>query len=266
MNDASSARPPQIAASSGTPPAIEVRDLSFSYDGDPVLEDVNLTVPAGDFVSIVGPNGGGKTTLLRLLLGLLQPSRGSLRVLGMAPERARSRVGYMPQGLVVDPRFPASAMDVVLMGRLGHGRQLGPYRRADRDIAARALAEVGLSDLRKRAFSALSGGQRQRFLIARALAAEPDLLLMDEPAASLDRLVEHDFYELLKALNERLTIVVVSHDFGFVSHYVKTVVCVKRTVAVHPTGDVPPELVSQFYGLDVRLVRHDVRCTTERKG
>ena len=241
-------------------PVVEIRDLTFSYDGSPVLEDVNLAIAARDFVSIVGPNGGGKTTLVKLILGLLVPNRGTVRVFGRSPAQARPRIGYLPQNVNVDPRFPVSVRDVVLMGRLAPGRGVGPFRRADHLAADRALAEVDLTDLRNRPFFTLSGGQRQRALIARALAPEPDLLLMDEPASHLDVAMEEGLYELLRRLNARLTVLVVSHDLGFVSQFVQHVVCVRRRVVVHPTSEVTGEVIREIYGGDVRLVRHDHRC------
>ncbi len=239
------------------PPAIEIAGVRFSYDGAPVLEDVNLMIPEGDFVSVVGPNGGGKTTLLRLVLGLIQPSTGTIRVLGLPPEKARPRVGYMPQHARLDPQFPATVMDVALMGRLGNGRSFGPYSKKDKEIAGKVLEEVGLYPVRGRSFASLSGGQRQRLLIARALACQPDLLLLDEPTSNLDVVVEGEFYELLKELNTRATVVLVSHDLGFVSKFVKSVVCVKRKVALHPTTEVTGEIISSIYGSPIRMVRHD---------
>ena len=144
---------------------IEVQGLSFAYNGALVIEDVNLTICEREFVSIVGPNGGGKTTLLKLFLGLLQPTAGTVRVLGGSPEAARRRVGYMPQHVNLDPHFPVRVRDVVLMGRLG-ARRFAAYRKADRIAADQALEELGIRDLRRRPFSDLSGGQRQRVLIA----------------------------------------------------------------------------------------------------
>lgn len=238
-------------------PVIELADVSFSHDGTPVLEKANLSVLRRDFVSIVGPNGGGKTTLLKLLLGLLRPSEGSIRVLGESPAQARHRVGYMPQYAHVDPQFPVNVMDVVLMGRLGHTGAFGPYRGVDREAALGALEEMKISQLGRRAFSALSGGQRQRVLIARALACEPELLLLDEPTASLDQAIESELYELLYRLAERLTVLVVSHDLGFVSQFVNRVVCVKRNVVVHPTSEVTGEVISEVYGSPMKIVRHD---------
>jgi len=239
-------------------PVIAIERMSFAYEpGRPVLADVDLVVHERDFVCLVGPNGGGKTTLIRLMLGLLRPTRGSIRVFGRSPQEARLRVGYMPQHAHLDPRFPVNVMDVVLMGRLGTGRRFGPYRSVDKAAAIEAMRRVGVDDLRGRSFSSLSGGQRQRVLIARALACGPDLLLLDEPTANLDPHVEGEFCGLLRELNRRLTIVLVSHDVGFVSEFVKTVVCVNRQVVTHPTSELSGRMISEVYGYDVRMVRHD---------
>jgi len=237
-------------------PAIVLNQVSFAYDGPPVLVGVDLTVPERDFVCVIGPNGGGKTTLLKLMLGLIKPRTGRLQVLGRTPEEARRRIGYMPQHAQLDPKFPVSAMDVVLMGRLGKRAALGPYRRADKAVAMRVLGEVGLADVAGRAFSSLSGGQRQRVLLARALACEPELLLLDEPTANLDPAVQDDLYVLLRDLNRRLTVVMVSHDMGFVSLFFKTVVCVHRTVHTHPSSELTSKRVADMYGREVRLLHY----------
>ncbi len=243
---------------SASRPVIEIEDLSFSFDaGPPVLEGVTLAISKLDFASVIGPNGGGKTTLLKLILGLLQPGSGRIRVLGTSPLRARHRIGYMPQFAAMDPRFPVEVLDVVLMGRLGPDRRIGPFSRPDREAAVRTLGEVGLAGLERRPFSDLSGGQRQRVLLARALVSDPELLLLDEPAAGLDQKVEQDFFELLRELNRTTTLLLVSHDLGFVSAFVKTVVCVHRTVDVHPMSSLDGAMIQELYGGNVRLVHHD---------
>jgi zinc transport system ATP-binding protein len=238
-------------------PVIEISNLSFSYDGAAVLENVDLTIQERAFVCMVGPNGGGKTTLLKLILGLLEPTAGTLRVFGRPPREVRRRLGYMPQHAQHDPRFPATVIDVVRMGRLGLGRGFGPFTRADHQAAEDALREVGLLELKSRPFAQLSGGQRQRLLIARALACGPDLLLLDEPTSNLDILVQGDFHELLRDLNQRLTVLLVSHDIGFVSRFVRTVVCVNRDVRVHPTAELTAEAMSEMYGREMQTVQHD---------
>jgi zinc transport system ATP-binding protein len=240
--------------------AVDIRGLCFSYASSVVLQDVNLSIEAGQKVCFVGPNGGGKTTLVKLILGLLHPTRGQVRVFGGPPETQRTRIGYAPQHAAFDPKFPVSVTDVVLMGRIGQTGLLGPYRRNDRQAAAQALQAVGLDTLARRAFSALSGGQRQRVLIARAIVSNPDLLMMDEPTANLDIGVEAEFHELLEHLSEKLTLIMVSHDVGFVSQLVDKVVCVHGSVAVHPTAELTGEVMNDLYGHDVRLVRHDHNC------
>jgi zinc transport system ATP-binding protein len=163
----------------------------------------------------------------------------------------------MPQFATMDPTFPVRVIDVVLMGRLGPSRWAGPYRRADRQAAELVLDEVGLAGLERRPFSDLSGGQRQRVLLARALASDPELLLLDEPASGLDQKVEKDFFELLRELNRTKTLVLVSHDLGFVQSFVKSVICVHRKVDLHPTASLDGTTIHELYGGEVRAVRHD---------
>jgi zinc transport system ATP-binding protein len=236
---------------------VELENVSFSYDGLPVLENVNLRVPERDFLSIVGPNAGGKTTLLKLMLGLLKPQKGTVRVFGDAPERARSLIGYMPQQASMDLLFPVTVMDVVLMGRLGNGKHLGFYRKRDRDAAEDIIRKLEVYDVRNRHFSALSGGQRQRVLIARALVSHPRLLLLDEPTSNIDVTIETELFEVLYHLNRQITIVLVTHDLGFVSQHVKNVACVNRRVVVHATSEITGEIIQEVYGSNVRMVRHD---------
>lgn len=236
---------------------VKMENLSFAYGHHSVLDGVNLTIKERDFVSIVGPNGGGKTTLLKLMLGLLHPTKGTVQVFGLRPEDARQLVGYMPQHSHLDPQFPITSMEVVLMGRLGSSQGFGRYTKTDKHIAEAALREMGVWEQRKRLFSTLSGGQRQRVFIARALTCEPRLLLLDEPTAGLDLMAETELFELLRRFAKKLTVVMVSHDIGFVSQFVNKVVCVKRRVMVHPTSELTGELVSEIYGTPIKMVRHD---------
>lgn len=236
---------------------IHIDDVSFSYGPVSVLENASLTLENRAFVSIVGPNGGGKTTLLKIILGMLKPQTGSVSVFGEVPEIGRKRIGYLPQHASLDAKFPVSAEDVVLMGRLGKTRTLGFYSKTDREAARAMLARVGLEPFCDRPLSALSGGQRQRVLIARALVSEPSLLLLDEPASSLDDYVEQELYDLLRELNRELTIVVVSHDVAYVSRYVQKVICVNREVHIHPVSEINDNIIHEMYGEHVHAVRHD---------
>jgi len=241
-------------------PAIEMTDVAFSYNGEPVLLDVSLTVPPLDLVGIVGPNGGGKSTLLKLMMGLLQPDSGEVQVFGSRPHDVASCMGYVPQGFRYDRSMPITALEVVMMGRLGNGSPFGPWSHRARVRAREALERVGVRALARRPFAEASVGQQQRVLIARALATEPEILMLDEPTASLDIAAEREIYSILRELNERMTIVLVTHDLGFVSNVVQTVLCVNQRVKRHPTtemGEITGELLEGLYGSDLRLVRHD---------
>ena len=207
-------------------------------------------------VSLIGPNGGGKTTLLKILLGLLKPEKGEVLVFGQPPHKVRTRIGYVPQYTRFDPLFPVSVMDVVTMGRMTNGK-VGPYSGSDRTFALEALEEVGLEHLKKRSFSDLSGGQRQRVLIARALASGPELLFLDEPTSNIDRGAEKRLYALLENLNKRLTILLASHDVGFVIKFVSHCLCVNKNVLLHPTSNLDGKVIQELYGSDMALVQHE---------
>jgi len=241
-------------------PAVAIRNVSFSYGQTPALLDVDLQLDIGDLACIVGPNGGGKTTLVKLILGLLRPDAGRIYVFGGAPDAMRTRIGYVPQYFQFDPSFPIKVMDVVLMGRLHRHAIWGRYDKADREAAAAALTEVNLLTHADRTFASLSGGQRQRVLVARALAAQPELLILDEPMANIDPAGQSDLQELLQQLHTRLTIAMVTHDMGFVFRLVNRVVCVNRRVWLHPTSELTGESIVELYGSGVHMIRHDQHC------
>jgi zinc transport system ATP-binding protein len=244
---------------SGKQQAIDVRDVSFWYDGDPVLENVTLTVSERDMLGLVGPNGGGKTTLLRLILGLLEPQQGEILVLGKPPREVRHMIGYVPQYLDMDRTFPVTVEDVVLMGRLSESRAFWRFGVKDREAASLAMREVEIEPLRRKRIDRLSGGERQRMLIARALAGNPRILLLDEPTSNVDTMVQKEIYDLLRRINETVTVVLVSHDIAFVSSYVKSVACLNRRLACHPASDVTGEIIAECYSAPVRIVRHHER-------
>lgn len=238
---------------------IILTNVSFAYKQRNILENVNLRIKQGEFASIVGPNGGGKTTLLKLVLGLIKPDRGQIRIFGKSPEKIRQQIGYMPQYAHLDMDFPATVMDVVLMGRLS--KKTFWFSKKDRTTALTAIDEVGMTAFAQTEFNELSGGQKQRILIARALCSHPDILLLDEPTANVDSRTEENLFSILQELNSKMTILLVSHDLGFVSKYVKSVICVNRRVVIHPTTLINGALIKDIYQGDLRMVRHDHRCS-----
>jgi len=240
--------------------AVRIRAVTFSYGDAPVLEGVDLSVTEGEFLGLVGPNAGGKSTLLKIILGLLSPQSGEVLVLGRPPDQARRLLGYVPQHPGFPRDFPITVEQVVLMGRLGLGqgwrRWLGGWTKADHAAARAALLEVQAADLAERRIGTLSGGQLQRVLVARALVGEPKLLILDEPTANIDQRMEGEIFDLLRVLNARMTILVVSHDVAFISAYVGRVACLNRTLVCHPTEAINGRVIQALYGEDVRQVAH----------
>lgn len=245
-----------MASDEAAAPAVELRDVSFAFGRTPVLEGVDLVVERGEFLGVIGPNGGGKTTLLRLLLGLLEPAAGEVRVLGRRPSEARGRVGYVPQHARFAVDLPVRVRDVVLMGRLGPGLRTTAWSEEDTAEAERAMERMGLLDLADRTAGRLSGGQVQRMLIARALATEPELLLLDEPTSSVDTRMGRDLYASLQAMSGRVTVILVSHDIGVISREVDSVACLNRRLFYHGSEGISPEALEAAYGGSVELVTH----------
>ncbi len=237
---------------------VSIEDLQVRLDGRTVLEEVFLEVEVGDFLGLIGPNGGGKTTLLQAILGLIKPSRGRVLVFGMNPEAARTRVGYLPQKSLFDQKFPVSSVEVVMMGRYGRKGLFGRYCAEDKDAALAALAAVGMEEHADREIGALSGGQQQRIFVARALVSEPDLLLLDEPATGIDSSRQREFYELLRDLNEKMTIIMVSHDISAVSTYVKKIACVNRKLYYHGSKELFAEEIEEAYQCPVEMIAHGI--------
>ena len=251
-------RTPGTDASHGADrPAVCLQNVSFAYNGHPVLRNVNLDIPPGAFSCVIGPNGGGKSTLLKLILGLLTPAEGEVRVCGEPPANVRGRIGYTPQFAQYDPQFPVSVMDVALMG-LAERHWGGRYTPEEKDAARRALDEMGIGELRRRPFSDLSGGQRQRVLIARALVSNPEILLLDEPAASVDLAAAKRLMHTLQDVAKRMTIIMVSHDPAFIFDMFSRVICVNQHAHIHPTSELTTARLRELYGEDVRLIRHDL--------
>jgi zinc transport system ATP-binding protein len=237
---------------------IDVSGVWFSFNGQPVLQDVELKVPRGDFLVIIGPNGGGKTTLLKLMLGLLEPTRGTVRVFDRPPQKTTHRIGYVPQNVHVNKTFPVSVLDVVLMGRLRAGKGWSRHNPQDRLAAQAALEQLGVWEVRSRRIGNLSGGQLQRVFIARALVSKPDVLFLDEAMASIDAQSRGEFYKSLADLNRTVTIVAVSHDMMILSSHVKSVACVNRDLHYHGSGEITQEMLDAAYRCPVDLVAHGV--------
>ena len=237
---------------------LTVSNMSAGYEDEVVLEDINLTMNRLDFVGLIGPNGGGKTTLLRVLLGLVTPIRGDVRINGLAPGVGRHQLGYVPQAVDADRRFPIDVKDVVLMGRLATRGLLRAYTRDDHEAVDRMLEELDLHEIRTRRFGDLSGGERQRVLIARALVADPQILLLDEPTASVDIRVRENVYDLISRLNEKMTILLVTHDMGVISSYVKTVGCLNRNLHYHGKKEITAKMLEDAYHCPVDLIAHGI--------
>ncbi len=237
---------------------INLNHVWAKYNQDPILEDINLTICEGDFVGLIGPNGGGKTTLFKLLLGLMKPYQGTVKIFNNTVRKGRRYIGYVPQLLELDREFPVSVAEVVRMGRLGKRRLLQRYTAKDESVVNRTLEQVGMLELRDTAIAELSGGQRQRVYIARALASEPRLLLLDEPTASVDPQRQSSIYELLKELNQFITVIMISHDIGAISAYVKTVGCLNHRLFFHGDPPLSTETIEQTYQCPVDLIAHGV--------
>ena len=236
---------------------ISLNNVSFSYEKAKVLENVSFDVEDKDFFAIVGPNGGGKTTILKLILGLIQPDSGEVFISGRKIIKAGTeKIGYVPQFSHHDMKFPICVQDVVFQG-LMHSVSLFPFpSEKDRTIVEAALEKVGLTDRKNVRFGELSGGLKQRALIARAIVSQPEILLLDEPVASVDSTVEKDIYDMLRELNERMTILMVSHDLGFVSHFVNKVGCVNRTMVCHRTNEITGDDIDVLYNRKSLMIKH----------
>lgn len=206
---------------------IKIENLSFSYNTTPLLDNINLTVFEDDFLGIVGPNGGGKSTLIKLILGLLIPQAGSISVLGESPIKVRDQIGYLSQFEDVDFDFPISVFDIVLMGRI-NTNIFKRYSQSDKQKTRECLEKMGISHLLDRNLSELSGGEKQRTFLARALVSDPKILILDEPLLNIDIKMQEDLYELLKELNSEVTIIIVDHNIEALARYVKRIACINK--------------------------------------
>ncbi len=241
---------------------IDIRNLSFAYNGTWILREIDLKVAKGDFVGVIGPNGGGKTTLIKLMLGLLQPTRGSITVLGKPPAEVSHRIGYVPQDIHLNRNFPVSALDVVLMGQLSPEAGWRLKDPKAKKAALEALARMEMEKYADFRMDALSGGQRQRVFIARALVSEPELLLLDEPTASIDMEGQAEFFHLLQDLNKAMTIIIVSHDLMLMASHVKSVACVNQHLHYHDAAAMGGHLLTDLCPTCIKGARCPVDLVT----
>jgi zinc transport system ATP-binding protein len=240
-------------------PVIELDKVSCILGGRPVLDEVDLKVREGDLYAVIGPNGGGKTTLLKVILGLLPACSGTVRVFGKAPREGRSRVGYVPQYRTFDFHYPITVEEMVLSGRLGHIS--GPVRRfstEDHLATRKALERTGILHLSRRPICNLSGGEQQRAIIARALVGDPALLILDEPMVYVDIPTEMQLFDMLEGLLASMTILLVTHDIGAISPYVTRVACLNGKIFTHDTDEISEEMLTAAYHCPVDLIAHGI--------
>jgi len=248
---------PNVDALTETDKVMEISGLSVSFNGTQVLDKIDLTVYHRDFIGIIGPNGGGKSTLLRAILGLITPDRGSISIMGRPQKQGRHMVSYVPQYASFDRDFPISVWTVLLLGRIGQKQGLR-FSPQDKELALQALERVEMDGLKERQIGRLSGGERQRVMVARALAAKPQILLLDEPTASVDSRFEAGFYDILKELNQDITIILVSHDISAVSAYVKTIACLNQQLYYQHAKELTEEMIEHAYHCPVHLIAHGI--------
>ncbi|NEW61221.1 ABC transporter ATP-binding protein [Sulfurovum sp. bin170] len=218
-------------------PIIQIKNLSFAYDKQKILEDINLDIEENDFLAIIGPNGGGKSTLLKLILGINPVQQGSIKTFGEKPQKNLSKIGYVPQNTNVNTDFPIKVIEVVLMGHIGTKQPLFGYAKEEILCAMGALAQVGMEEFAQKKIGDLSGGQRQRVMIARALCAHPKILILDEPTSSVDIDGQKKIYKLLELLNKTITIIVVSHDISVVLEYANKIIHINKQLIYHHLTD-----------------------------
>lgn len=231
-------------------PYIRLKEVSASYESTVALEKVNLEISSSDFIGVIGPNGGGKTSLLKLILGIMRPSSGIIE-----RNLTKEQIGYLPQISQFDKQFPITVQDVVRSGISRSGRRGRVPKRAENEWITSSLETVGMSELAQRPIGSLSGGELQRTMLARAIISDPKLLVLDEPNTYVDNRFEQELYELLVSLNDRMAIMLVSHDVGTVSSYVKTIACVNRNLHYHPSNQITNEQLA-VYNCPIELVAH----------
>ena len=234
---------------------VEIKDVYAGYGGFPALKGVNLDIYDNDFIGVIGPNGGGKTTLIKLLLGMIKPYRGTIQYFPGIREHKKLNIGYLPQFQMIDKHFPISVLEVVLSGLMNSKKLFAGYSRQEKDKARKMLRRMGITHLEENTIGELSGGELQRVLLCRAIISNPRMLLLDEPNTFVDNQFEGELYELLKELNEQMAILLVTHDLGTITPYVKTIACVNRVVHYHKSNVITEKQLSA-YNCPIQLITH----------
>ncbi|TCO74957.1 metal ABC transporter ATP-binding protein [Marinisporobacter balticus] len=238
---------------------LEIDGVNVSYENVEALSNINLRVKENDFLAIIGPNGGGKSTLLKTILGLLKPDSGEIKIFGQSNAKTFGLIGYVPQFSKFNKNFPISVKDVVIMGFLkNNNKMFAKLKPLEEKKAETIMKNLNIFEFKERQIGQLSGGQLQRVLIARALAVGPKILLLDEPTASLDSNVKSQIYHILKELNEKMTIIMVTHDMGAISSYVKSIACLNRKLFYHGAPKLTKDILSQVYGCPIDMIAHGI--------
>ena len=234
---------------------VEIHSVFAGYDDEVVLQDVSLDIFDDDFIGVIGPNGGGKTTLLHVILGLIKPYKGAVRFYDDLKLNRNNKIGYLPQLNKIDKKFPITVEDVVLSGLIYGTRMMTHHSKMDKIKAGRTLDRIGITALKKYPIGELSGGQMQKVLLARAIVSSPRLLILDEPNTFVDNQFEGELYEILNELNRGMAIIIVTHDVGTISSYVKTIACVNRQLHYHQSNIISEEQLA-LYNCPIKLITH----------
>ena len=234
---------------------VEIQSVFAGYNGDIILNDVSIDIFDDDFIGVIGPNGGGKTTLLNVILGLIKPYKGSVKFCDDLKFGRNNKIGYLPQQNNIDRKFPITVKDVVLSGLIYGPGFFKKHSKQDKLKADETLFRIGISDLSKYPIGELSGGQMQKVLLSRAIVSSPRLLILDEPNTFVDNQFEGELYEILNELNKEMAIIIVTHDVGTISSYVKTIACVNRTLHYHKSNIITEEQLAS-YNCPIKLITH----------
>lgn len=235
---------------------IDIDNVSFNYGSVPVLEDISLKIHEDEFIGIIGPNASGKSTLLKLILGLLKPDAGTIQKYNQKCAHKTNHIGYVPQHVNFARDFPVTVEEVVMMGHVSSASKFFSFNKDETASGLEAMQTLEIDNIARRQIGSLSGGQLQRVLIARALVCKPNVLILDEPTSNVDMRVEEDIFSLLKNYSEHMTIIVVSHDIAFISGYVDRVACLNRTLVCHDTESISGKMIEELYDAPVKMIHH----------